>query len=111
MSLYSLNCAAAANPGQFLWWSCEGAQQVETPRTAAGKFQRITPKSNAICGSASDNNILCWYDYLHGILIMDIFPEPWLRGSIPGVHPLVAPVLYAFQQERDALLKSLTTPT
>jgi hypothetical protein len=32
-------------------------------------------------------------------------PEPWLRGPIPGVHPLVAPVLYAFQQAREDLAK------
>jgi hypothetical protein len=30
-------------------------------------------------------------------------PEPWLRGPIAGVHPLVAPVLYAFQQAREDL--------
>lgn len=30
-------------------------------------------------------------------------PEPWLRGPIPGVDPLVAPVLYAFQQAREDL--------
>jgi uncharacterized damage-inducible protein DinB len=29
--------------------------------------------------------------------------EPWLRGPIPGVHPLVAPVLFAFQQAREDL--------
>jgi hypothetical protein len=29
--------------------------------------------------------------------------EPWLRGPIPGVHPLAAPVLYAFQQAREDL--------
>jgi hypothetical protein len=29
--------------------------------------------------------------------------EPWLRGPIPGVHPLLAPVLYAFQQAREDL--------
>ena len=32
-------------------------------------------------------------------------PEPWLRGPVPGVHPLVAPVLYAFQQAREDLAK------
>jgi uncharacterized damage-inducible protein DinB len=32
-------------------------------------------------------------------------PEPWLRGPIPGVHPLVAPILYAFQQAREDLAK------
>jgi hypothetical protein len=34
---------------------------------------------------------------------MQTSPEPWLRGPIPGVHPLVAPVLYAFQQAREDL--------
>jgi uncharacterized damage-inducible protein DinB len=29
--------------------------------------------------------------------------EPWLRGPIPDVHPLLAPVLYCFQQTREDL--------
>jgi uncharacterized damage-inducible protein DinB len=29
--------------------------------------------------------------------------EPWLRGPFEGVTPLVAPVLYAFQQAREDL--------
>jgi len=29
--------------------------------------------------------------------------EPWMRGPIPGVHPLLAPVLYSFQQAREDL--------
>jgi hypothetical protein len=29
--------------------------------------------------------------------------EPWLRGPIPSVSPLIAPVLYAFQQAREDL--------
>jgi len=29
--------------------------------------------------------------------------EPWLRGPIPGVHPLLAAVLYSFQQAREDL--------
>jgi uncharacterized damage-inducible protein DinB len=32
-------------------------------------------------------------------------PEPWLRGPIPGLSPLVAPVLYAFQQAREDLAR------
>ena len=32
---------------------------------------------------------------------MEALPEPWVRGPIPAVHPLVAPVLYAFQQARE----------
>lgn len=28
-------------------------------------------------------------------------PEPWLRGPVAGVHPLVAPTLYAFAQARE----------
>jgi hypothetical protein len=32
-------------------------------------------------------------------------PEPWLRGPIPGISPLIAPVLCAFQQAREDLAK------
>jgi hypothetical protein len=32
-------------------------------------------------------------------------PEPWMRGSIEGVHPLLAPVLYSFQMAREDLEK------
>jgi uncharacterized damage-inducible protein DinB len=32
-------------------------------------------------------------------------PEPWLRGPIDGVDPLTAPILYAFQQAREDLLR------
>ena len=34
---------------------------------------------------------------------MHPLPEPWLRGPIEGIHPLTAPVLYAFQQAREDL--------
>jgi uncharacterized damage-inducible protein DinB len=30
-------------------------------------------------------------------------PEPWLRGPIPDVSPLIAPVLYALQQAHEDL--------
>src|ERR1700733_15614715 len=30
-------------------------------------------------------------------------PEPWLRGPLEGVHPLVAPTLHAFVQAREDL--------
>jgi uncharacterized damage-inducible protein DinB len=29
--------------------------------------------------------------------------EPWLRGPLPGVSPLVSPLLYSFQQAREDL--------
>jgi hypothetical protein len=32
-------------------------------------------------------------------------PEPWLRGPLPDVDPLLAPVLYAFQQTREDLAR------
>lgn len=32
-------------------------------------------------------------------------PEPWMRGPIPGVHPLLAPLLHSFQQAREDLAK------
>jgi uncharacterized damage-inducible protein DinB len=34
-----------------------------------------------------------------------MLPEPWMRGPIPGVDPLVAPILYSFQQAREDLAK------
>jgi len=34
---------------------------------------------------------------------MSDLPEPWLRGPIAGLSPLVSPVLYAFQQAREDL--------
>jgi len=34
---------------------------------------------------------------------MEKLPEPWLRGPIRDVNPLVAPILYAFQQAREDL--------
>jgi hypothetical protein len=32
-----------------------------------------------------------------------MLPEPWLRGPIPDVHPLITPILYSFQQAREDL--------
>jgi uncharacterized damage-inducible protein DinB len=34
---------------------------------------------------------------------METLPEPWLRGDMPGVSPLTAPILFAFQQAREDL--------
>jgi uncharacterized damage-inducible protein DinB len=34
---------------------------------------------------------------------MATLPEPWLRGPIPDVHPVIAPILYSFQQAREDL--------
>ena len=34
---------------------------------------------------------------------MQTLPEPWLRGLAPGVSPLTAPILFAFQQAREDL--------
>jgi uncharacterized damage-inducible protein DinB len=31
--------------------------------------------------------------------------EPWMRGPIPGVDPLIAPLLYSFQQAREDLAR------
>jgi DinB superfamily len=36
---------------------------------------------------------------------MDALPEPWMRGAIEGVHPLLAPVFYSFQMAREDLEK------
>jgi len=32
-------------------------------------------------------------------------PEPWMRGPIEGVHPLIAPALYGFRQAREDLAR------
>jgi hypothetical protein len=31
--------------------------------------------------------------------------EPWLRGPLPGVHPLLAPTLHAFAQAREDIAR------
>jgi uncharacterized damage-inducible protein DinB len=36
---------------------------------------------------------------------MDRIPEPWLRGPVSGVNPLIAPILYSFQQASEDLAK------
>jgi len=36
---------------------------------------------------------------------MGELPEPWMRGPIEGVHPLLAPALYSFQMAREDLEK------
>ena len=36
---------------------------------------------------------------------MGDLPEPWMRGPIEGVHPLLAPVLHSFQMAREDLEK------
>ena len=36
---------------------------------------------------------------------MDNLPEPWLRGPIPGVDSLTAPILYSFEQAYEDLAK------
>jgi uncharacterized damage-inducible protein DinB len=36
---------------------------------------------------------------------MSSLPEPWLRGPLPGVDPLLAPILYTLQQAREDLTK------
>lgn len=34
---------------------------------------------------------------------MSVSPEPWLRGPIPGVIPLIQPALHSFEQVREDL--------
>ena len=38
---------------------------------------------------------------------MDTLPEPWLRGPVAGANPLIAPILYSFQQAREDLSRAL----
>lgn len=35
-------------------------------------------------------------------------PEPWLRGPLSGIHPLVMPVFFTFAQVREDLRKHTT---
>jgi len=39
------------------------------------------------------------------IELMADLPEPWLRGPIPGVPPLLTPILYSFQQALEDLAR------
>jgi uncharacterized damage-inducible protein DinB len=32
-------------------------------------------------------------------------PEPWLRGPLPEINPLLVPIFYTFQQAREDLAK------
>jgi len=41
----------------------------------------------------------------------EALPEPWMRGPVPGVHPLLAPLLYSFQQAREDLARYTETLT
>lgn len=36
---------------------------------------------------------------------MSELPEPWMRGPIPGVEPLVLPVFHSFQMVREDLAR------
>ena len=37
--------------------------------------------------------------------MMATLPEPWLRGPMSGMDPLIAPILYTFQQAREDVAK------
>jgi hypothetical protein len=37
--------------------------------------------------------------------VAEAIPEAWLRGPLPGVHPLVMPVFFTFAQVREDLAK------
>jgi hypothetical protein len=36
-----------------------------------------------------------------GLIVAEQLPEPWLRGALSDVHPLIMPVLFSFQQVRE----------
>jgi uncharacterized damage-inducible protein DinB len=36
-----------------------------------------------------------------GFIVAEKLPEPWLRGALSDVHPLIMPVLFSFQQVRE----------
>ena len=37
--------------------------------------------------------------------VRDLLPEPWLRGPLADVHPLLAPILFSFQHAREDLAR------
>jgi uncharacterized damage-inducible protein DinB len=39
------------------------------------------------------------------MVMAENLPEPWMRGPIPGVGTLLAPLLYSFQMAREDLAK------
>src|SRR5436309_15908881 len=41
----------------------------------------------------------------HFEIMAEPLTEAWMRGPIPGVDPLLAPVLYSFQQAREDLAR------
>jgi uncharacterized damage-inducible protein DinB len=41
----------------------------------------------------------------YAVSIQETGPEPWLRGAVPGVPPLVMPVFFSFAQLREDLKK------
>jgi uncharacterized damage-inducible protein DinB len=45
------------------------------------------------------------HDPLTELLPETRLPEAWMRGPIPGVDPLVSPILYSFQQAREDLAR------
>ena len=74
----------------------------------------LTPRLLTV-SSGEFSNILTWFGTLRAMALpaslwnpisMSMLPEPWLRGPITGVHPLVAPVLYAFEQAREDLARA-----
>jgi hypothetical protein len=62
--------------------------------------QAFKPATSAFVPTFSTSVARC------GACLMEkTLPEPWLRGPIPGISPLIAPMLYAFQQAREDLAK------
>ena len=63
------------------------------------------PDRNCGHGSVARTQLGQGVGVLTYIEIMSSLPEPWLRGPITGLHPLLAPVLYTFQQAREDLAR------
>ena len=52
---------------------------------------------------------IAYFQAYIGLMVENV--EPWLRGAIPGVHPLLAPILYSFQHAREDLARYTETLT
>jgi uncharacterized damage-inducible protein DinB len=45
------------------------------------------------------------------VIVKETHPEPWLRGTMPGVPPLVVPVFFSFAQVREDVKKHVADLT
>jgi uncharacterized damage-inducible protein DinB len=57
---------------------------------------RLSPTGSLFAGPHREHAV---------VLVVTNAPEPWLRGPLAGVHPVLAPVFFSFQQVREDLAR------